>query len=263
MSEHAPLHCNDDKLSPDENIYINAADGLTNEHPIMPNADSDDDNDASNDKKRSADDDTFDDLPTSLIVTNIHSQVFASNEAKQEIEDLFKIFSPSATFQWLRSFRRMRVHFDSAMAAASARIQMHQYQIGQSIINCYFAQPVTPVANKYLRPPAPYKNFLISPPSSPPAGWEPREEMEPLVNHDLLAALANLTPGESHELHPQTTEHPGIVIHTAIRPDGATDPDSEENGDGDDAVDDENNDENDPPNKISIVQTRCPERKSS
>lgn len=260
MSEHEPLHCNDDKL-PDENIYINAADGLTNEHPIMPNADSDDETDAGNDKKRAADDDSFDDLPTSLIVTNIHSRVFASNEAKQEIEELFKVFSPAATFQWLRSFRRMRVHFDSALAAASARIQMHQFRVGDSIINCYFAQPVTPVANKYLRPPAPYKNFLISPPSSPPAGWEPREEMEPLVNHDLLAALANLTPGESHELHPQSTEHPGIIIHTAIRGE-----DGEENGDGDeddDGLDADDNNENDPPNKIPIMQTRCPERKTS
>lgn len=243
-----------DKLSPDENIYINEADGLTNQHPILP-IDSDGDDDVVTDdsnhgnNKHSTDSDSFDDLPTSLIVTNIHPDVFADDQQKEEMEKLFKFFSPNAKFQWFRSFRRLRVNFDSALAAATARIQLHQYQYGKSVISCYFAQPVTPVANKYLQPPAPFKQFLISPPASPPAGWEPREEGEPLVNHDLLAALANLTPGESHELHPQSNEHPGIIIHTANA--GAT----EEEGVSDD---DETMEKK--PARVDIQHTRCPER---
>lgn len=256
MSTDQPERLDCEQLSPDENIYINAADGLSNDHPVMPDSDEEDDNDITANKQKKADnddnDDAFDDLPTSLNVTNIHADVFGDDAAKAEVEELFKFFSAEAKFQWLRSFRRLRVHYDNPRAAGAARIQLHQYRIGKSTINCYFAQPVTPVANKYLRPPAPYKNFLISPPSSPPAGWEPREENEPLVNHDLLAALANLTPGESHELHPPSKEQPGIVIHTAIRNDLDTD-----------AVDDVNNDENSPPNKIPITQTRCPERMES
>ncbi|KAG4076447.1 hypothetical protein HA402_005890 [Bradysia odoriphaga] len=226
-----------DKLSPDENIFINQADGLPNEHPSIPDHDSDDENNA-------CDPDSFDDLPTSVIVTNIHSEVFLNDDLKAEMEELFRMFSPSATFQWLKSFRRLRVNFDNGVAAANARIHLHQYEFGKSLITCYFAQPVTPVARKYLQPPAPYKQFLISPPSSPPAGWEPREEGEPLVNHDLLAALANLTPGESHELHPPTPEHPGIIVHTALLGD----------------VDEDGN-------SLGVVEkprihTRCPERSS-
>lgn len=221
----------DDAFSHDADIFINQADGLTNEHPSIPEQNSDFEDDE-------FDSNSFDDLPSSIIVTNIHSDVFSNDELKLEMENLFKLYSEKATFQWLKSFRRLRVNFDTGIAAAKARIQLHQYQFGNSLITCYFAQPVTPVAHKYLKPPAPFKQFLISPPASPPAGWEPREEGEPLVNHDLLAALANLTPGESHELHPPTPEHPAIIVHTALVPTGI-----------DDAA-----------AKNRIPHTKCPER---
>lgn len=166
-----------EKLSPDENIFINEADGLTNQHPML--YDMDDDTDESTIKHmkssdgqntHSPDSDAFDDLPTSLIVTNIHSEVFANDQQREEMENLFKFFSPNVKFQWFRSFKRLRVNYDNAVAAATARIQLHQYQFGKSTISCYFAQPVTPVAHKFLQLPRPYKNFLISPPASPPAG---------------------------------------------------------------------------------------------
>ncbi|XP_067625282.1 protein sarah-like [Eurosta solidaginis] len=178
-----------EKFSPDQDIFINAADGLPSKHPTLPDGEVDSEN-----EQDAVDPDSFDDLPTSIIVTNIHSEVFTNPDLKQEMEELFRTFCDSATFQWLRSFRRLRVNYDNAIAAANARIKLHQYEFNKkTVITCYFAQPVTPVSNKNLQPPAPVKQFLISPPASPPAGWEPREENEPLVNHDLLAALASLT----------------------------------------------------------------------
>lgn len=122
---------------------------------------------------------------------------------------------------------------------ANARIQLHQFKINDSTINCYFAQPVTPVSNKNLQPPAPTKQFLISPPCSPPAGWQQAEECEPIVNQDLLAALANLTPGEVHELHAAAESQPSIVVHTAI----VQEP-------GDDASN----------QNLKVIPTKCPER---
>lgn len=237
----------DENSTPDENIFINQSDGLAYHDPLSLTDDPDSDIEAND---NDIDSDSFEDLPTSLIVTNIHSDVFVNDDLKLEMEELFRIFSDQATFQWFKSFRRLRVNFGTGIAAANARIQLHQYTFGKSTITCYFAQPVTTVAHSYLKPPAPFRQFLISPPASPPAGWEPREEGEPLVNHDLLAALANLTPGESHELHhPHTPDHPAIIVHTALLPTVDALPDSA--SDDLSAI------------KSRIPQTKCPERASS
>lgn len=212
-----------------EDIIINDQDGLPNVHPNLLA-------EAAVDSPDRGTDDEFEDLPTSVIVTNIHDNVFINSDKKRELEDLFRIYDADVTFQWLRSFKRLRVNFQTPFAAASARIQLHQYRINESVITCYFAQPVTPVKNSTLQPPAPFKQFLISPPSSPPLDWEPRPEGEPMINHDLLAALATLNPGSSHEVHPPSPGQPGIVVHTALT--GANDIDV----------------------KPTIIQTSCPQR---
>lgn len=140
---------------------------------------------------------------------------------------------------------------------ANARIRLHQYKINKSIINCYFAQPVTPISNKNLQPPAPVKQFLISPPSSPPLGWQQAEETEPhLFNHDLLAALANLSPGEVHEIHAASENQPGIMVHTAIvqDEDNTAPTGNTANNEGVE-VDDQGKKA-----RMGIVHTRCPER---
>ncbi|EDQ89931.1 uncharacterized protein MONBRDRAFT_3061, partial [Monosiga brevicollis MX1] len=53
----------------------------------------------------------------------------------------------------------------------------------------------------HLEVPAPTKQFLISPPASPPIGWEPSHEEPPVVNHALVDALMSLEPNTPHVLH--------------------------------------------------------------
>ncbi|KAJ8882666.1 hypothetical protein PR048_014478 [Dryococelus australis] len=208
----------DEAMSNDNDIIINEVDGLPNVHPNYielelqreaPHRDCDG-------SPRTLDELIHDeDLPTSLIVTNLDSSVFKDEEKKKNIQLLFGQFGEPSSIQFFRSFRRMRVNYQCPAAAAKARIHLHQTQFAGSVINCYFAQPVSPIdfGDQHLQLPAPVKMFLISPPASPPIGWEPRDEGEPLVNYDLLAAIANLTPGETHELHPPSESQPGIVVH--------------------------------------------------
>ncbi|KAF2343725.1 Calcipressin, partial [Trinorchestia longiramus] len=65
----------------------------------------------------------------------------------------------------------------------------------------------------HLLPPKREKQFLISPPASPPPEWVAANEAQPLVSYDILSALADLAPGETHELHPASCSQPGIVVH--------------------------------------------------
>ena len=46
-------------------------------------------------------------------------------------------------------------------------------------------------------------------------GWEQTREAHPIVNYDLLSALATLDPARPHELHPPSTsrETPSITVH--------------------------------------------------
>ncbi|RWS06460.1 Calcipressin-3-like protein [Dinothrombium tinctorium] len=158
------------------------------------------------------------DLPTSLIVTSVDSAVFSSGDRRTQFESLFKKFDQTATFQYFKSFKRVRVNFSNPLHAARARIECHQMKVGDCIINCYFTQlPESPSkdvsTDNFLQPPSPVRQYLISPPCSPPVGWTPCDEAHPAINYDLLAALSHLSPGETHELHPPSESHPGIVVH--------------------------------------------------
>lgn len=74
--------------------------------------------------------------------------------------------------------------------------------------------------NRYLKPPAHEKNFLISPPGSPPEGWEQIREEPPNpapIAHDLIHALQKLhlaqqVKGAIEVLVPPE-EGPGIGIY--------------------------------------------------
>lgn len=67
--------------------------------------------------------------------------------------------------------------------------------------------------NSNLKPPPLTKQFLISPPASPPVGWEQTTESHPVINYDLLAAVASLDTSQPYQLHTSAEDAPSIVVH--------------------------------------------------
>uniref|UniRef100_A0A3B4VKU6 Regulator of calcineurin 1 n=1 Tax=Seriola dumerili TaxID=41447 RepID=A0A3B4VKU6_SERDU len=162
-------------------------------------------------------------------------------------EALFRSFDPEVQFQYFRSFRRVRISFSDALAAAEARLRLHKTDFNGKEMRLYFAQSVH-IGSPRLEPPKPEKQFLISPPASPPVGWEQSQDATPVINYDLLCAISKLGPGDKYELHTATPTTPSVVVHVC----------EDEHGDSS-APDDSDQDDKPRPPRPKIIQTRRPD----
>lgn len=126
---------------------------------------------------------------------------------RQHINDI----APLNSFSPLKSMQRIIVSFyddDSAIRVRQA-IDGTAFAL-DSVAKCYFGEP-TPIGDaekKYLERPDAGRLFFISPPPSPPVGWELRTEDPPnkqVHAEDLASKLQRLT-GRMTDDPPSPTE---------------------------------------------------------
>jgi hypothetical protein len=131
-----------------------------------------------------------------LLITNLQDAEIFRADNLQTIKDLVNASAPIHSWAPLKSFRRIIVSFFDEDSA----IRIRQILDGEAImgerVKVYFGQPTNiEPKDEHLNLPDAGKLFFISPPPSPPHGWEVKLEDAPnkLVHaEDLAEALAKL-----------------------------------------------------------------------
>uniref|UniRef100_A0A1I7X6U0 RRM domain-containing protein n=1 Tax=Heterorhabditis bacteriophora TaxID=37862 RepID=A0A1I7X6U0_HETBA len=179
-----------------------------------------------------------DELPNSIIVTQVPEEVFVNPGDKQNFSQLFTQIEENIHFDFLRSFRRVRVIFSTPEKATAAKLIVQGFSFNGHQLKAFFAQRVIlRNSSLLLSPPPVEKQFLISPPCSPPVGWEQTrvrlichvlsphfilpflKEMPPVVcSFDLMARLASFALDEKYEVHNGDESTPTIIIHPCETP---------------------------------------------
>lgn len=131
-----------------------------------------------------------------LLFTNLNNTDVFQPDNLQTIRDLITHSAPIHTFAPLKSFRRIIVTFWDESSAIAVRSVWDGEAVMGERVRVYFGQP-TPVEarDEHLALPDAGKLFFISPPPSPPHGWEMRLEDAPnkqVHAEDLADALAKL-----------------------------------------------------------------------
>jgi len=151
-----------------------------------------------------------------LLITGLNNLDIFRSENLHTIRTLVEDIAPVHAFAPLKSFRRIVVSFWDEDAAIRVRAAFDGKAFLGDRCRVYFGQP-TPVHAKdeHLALPDAGKLFFISPPPSPPHGWEMRLEDAPnkqVHADDLAEALA--------KLHSERTP----VFDSPVSPDAAAAP---------------------------------------
>ncbi|KAF7870499.1 hypothetical protein EAF04_004243 [Stromatinia cepivora] len=131
-----------------------------------------------------------------LLITNLKDAEIFRPDNLQSIKELINTSAPIHSWAPLKSFSRIIVSFFSEESAIRIRQILDGEEIMGEQVRVYFGQP-TSISPKdtHLNLPDAGKLFFISPPPSPPHGWQMKMEDAPnkqVHAEDLAEALAKL-----------------------------------------------------------------------
>ncbi|KAH8153928.1 uncharacterized protein LAJ45_01695 [Morchella importuna] len=136
-------------------------------------------------------------VPTNtLLITNLVNPETFNPVHLQQLREIIDASAPVVYWSPLKSFRRIVCSFSSTEDAITVRQALDGETIMGDRTRVYFGEhtPIQPV-DQHLQAPESKKLFFISPPPSPPHGWESKNEEPPnatIVAEDLAHALAKL-----------------------------------------------------------------------
>lgn len=141
---------------------------------------------------------------------------------RQHINEIARLNS----FSPLKSLSRIICSFYDTQSAIRVRQEFDGTAIlGNTVAKCYFGE-ATPIGDekRYLDKPDAGKLFFISPPPSPPIGWESKNEDPPnkeVHAHDLAEKLAQLTSrmddGNVAMMNGDTSKLPQLLTGEELR----------------------------------------------
>lgn len=151
-------------------------------------------------------------------------ELFDDPEQKANFRSLFQQITCETDpirIDFLKSFQRVRIVFEKPEHATAAKLLVEHHSFNGAKMKAFFAKNIKMARRVdqdeqgHLKLPPLEKQFLISPPSSPPVGWVQHAEMAPVVcNLDLMSRLASLAVEDKFELY-EGDEHqrrPSIVV---------------------------------------------------
>ncbi|THH08697.1 hypothetical protein EW145_g2517 [Phellinidium pouzarii] len=183
----------------------------------------------------------------SLVVTGL-SHAFFHPLVLDALRSHFSLYGEIYAWAPIRAFSRVILVYYNESDAENAKLSSDGLMIDatsgspETVLRVYRADPTpihtdasglsSPITTRsqpkfspyHLRPPALEKNFLISPPGSPPVGWEPMRELPPNdtpLADDLITALRRLQFSQEHD-HDHLTglsvliepeEGPGVGVY--------------------------------------------------
>jgi len=142
-----------------------------------------------------------------LLITNLdHPAIFQAPNL-QTIRDIISEHGSIHSFSPLKSMRRIIVVFNDIPSAQLIKQKIDNEVIFDCRVRVYFgAHTDLSPTQQHLKAPDAGKLFFISPPPSPPHGWEMKNEEPPnkeVHAEDLAVALANLHAKPSYPVSPE------------------------------------------------------------